>query len=50
MKFIMLINIKMPTIVGILTYITMINTTSKRIKSRKYFIFERFSLYTSQKF
>ena len=29
-KFILLINIKMPTIVGILTFISMINTTSER--------------------
>ena len=28
MKFILLINVKMPTIVGILTCISMINTTS----------------------
>ena len=28
MKFIQLINVKMPTIVGILTFISMINTTS----------------------
>ena len=28
MKFIMLINVEMPTIVGILTFISMINTTS----------------------
>ena len=27
-KFILLINLKMPTIVGILTFISMINTTS----------------------
>ena len=27
-KFILLINVKMPTIVGILTFISMINTTS----------------------
>ena len=29
-KFILLINVKMPTIVGILTFISMINTTSER--------------------
>ena len=33
MKFIMLINVKMPTIVGILTLISMINTTSESLKS-----------------
>ena len=31
MKFIMLINVKMPTIVGILKFMRMINTTSKKI-------------------
>ena len=31
MKFIMLINVKMPTNVGILTFISMINTTSERL-------------------
>ena len=30
MKFILLINDKMPTIVGILTFISMINATSER--------------------
>ena len=29
MKFILLINVKMPTIVGILTFISMINITSE---------------------
>ena len=33
--FIMLINVKMPTIVGILTFISMINTTSESLKARK---------------
>ena len=31
-KFILLINVKMPTIVGILTFISMINATSERLK------------------
>ena len=30
MTFVMLINVKMPTIVGILTFICMINVTSER--------------------
>ena len=30
MKFILLINVKMPTNVGILTFISMISTTSER--------------------
>ena len=38
MKFILLINVKMPTIVGILTIISMINTTSSRLKARNFFI------------
>ena len=32
-KFIRLINIKMPTIIGILTFISMINTTSEILKA-----------------
>ena len=36
MKFILLINVKMPTIVGILTFISMINTTSERLKARNF--------------
>ena len=39
----MLINVKMPIIVGILTFISMINATSKRLKARKITIFEYFS-------
>ena len=43
-KFILLINVKMPTLIGILTLISMINTKFKRFKGRKllncrYFIF-----------
>ena len=45
MKFIMLINVKMPTIVGILTFISMINTTSKSLKARNGFIFQHFIFY-----
>ena len=37
MKFIMFINVKMPIIVGILTYICRINTTSERFKQEKKF-------------
>ena len=37
-KFILLINVKMPTSVGILTFISMINTTSERLKARNFFI------------
>ena len=42
-KFIMLINVKMPTIVGILTFISMINTPSESLKAKKVFIFSFFS-------
>ena len=35
-KFILLINVKMPTIVGILTFISMINTTSERLNARNH--------------
>ena len=36
--FILLKNVKMPTIVGILTFISMINTTSEGLKARNLFI------------
>ena len=36
-KFILLINVKMPTIVGILTLISMINTALKRLKAKHFF-------------
>ena len=39
MKVIMLINAKMPTIIGILTFISMINTTYDSLKARKYLFF-----------
>ena len=39
MKFIMLMNVKMPTIVGIVTFISMINRTSERLKARNIFIY-----------
>ena len=48
-KFILLINVKMPTIVGILTFISMINTTSKRLKARNFFICRYFSFYEQLK-
>ena len=35
MKFIMLINVKMPTIVGILTFISMMNASSESLKAKK---------------
>ena len=45
MKFIMLINVKMPTFVVILTFVSIINTTSESLKDEKVFIFEHFSFY-----
>ena len=39
MKFILLINVKMPTTVGILTFISGINTRAERFKARTIFIF-----------
>ena len=50
MKFIMLINVKMPTIVGILTFISRINTTSESLKARKVFVFRHFKFYEQLKF
>ena len=50
MKFIMPINVKMPKIVGIITFIGMLNTTSESLKARKIFIFEHFSFYEPLKF
>ena len=37
-------NVKMSTIVGILTFISMINTTSESLKARNFFICRYFSL------
>ena len=45
-KFILLINVKMPTIVGILTFISRINT-SERFKARNFFICQYFSFMSS---
>ena len=36
-KFILLINVKMPTLVGILTFIGRINTAFERFKVRRFF-------------
>ena len=49
MKFILLINVKMPTILGILTFISKINTTSERLKARNFFICRYFSFYEQLK-
>ena len=49
-KFILLINVKMPTIVGILTFISRINATSERLKARKVFVSRYISFYEQLKF
>ena len=52
-KFILLINFKMPkivAIVGILTFISMINTTSERLKAINFVICWYFSFYEQLKF
>ena len=45
MKFIMFRNGKMPTIVGILKFIGIINTISESLKAGKVFIFQYFGFY-----
>ena len=49
-KFILLIDVKMPTIAGILTFMSMKNTTSERLKSRHFFICRYFRFYAQLKF
>ena len=48
-EFILLINVKMPTIVGILTFISMINTASESLKARKCFIFQHLVFMSSMR-
>ena len=50
MNFILPINVKIPAIVGILTFISMINTTSERLKARHFFICQYFGFYVQLKF
>ena len=45
MKFIMLINVKMPTIIDIFTFISMIHTTSESLTARNIFIIQHISSY-----
>ena len=45
MNLITLINVKMPTIVGILTFISMINTTSESLKAREVYTFQLISFH-----
>ena len=49
-KFILLINVKMPIIVGILTFISMISTTYERLKARNFYIHRYFIFYEQLKF
>ena len=50
-KFNLLINVKMSIIVCILTFISMINTTSERLKAKKnFFVCRYFSFYEQLKF
>ena len=49
-KFILLINVKMPTTVVILTIISMMNTTYEILKPRNFFICRYFNLYEQLKF
>ena len=49
-KFFLLINVKMPTTVGTLTFISMINTTSERLKAINFFVCQYFSFYEQLKF
>ena len=50
MKIILLIDGKMLTIVGILTIINMINTTSESLKAITVFVFQHFSFNEHLKF
>ena len=50
MKLIMRVNVKMPTTVGILPFISMINTASEHLKARTIFIFQHFRFYEQLKF
>ena len=50
LKFILLINVKIPTIVGILTFMRRINKTPESSIERKIFIYQHFSCYEQLKF
>ena len=49
MKFILLINVKMPTIVGILTFISRMNIPSECFEQDKLVIFQYFTFYEQSK-
>ena len=44
-EFILLINVKMTSVVGILKFISLINTTSERGKARNFYMCQYFSVY-----
>ena len=48
-KCILLINVKMPTIVGVLTLISMIHTTTERLEAKQFFVCRYFSVYEQLK-
>ena len=48
-KFILLLDVKMPTIVGILIFISMIDTTYERLKAKSFITFRKFSFYEQLK-
>ena len=50
MESILLINVKMPTIVGILTFISRVNIISEGFQVRKIFSFQNFSFHELIKF
>ena len=50
MKFILLINVKMPTIVRILIFISRINTSYESLKARNTCLFQRFTFSEQLKF
>ena len=49
-EIILLINVKMPTIVGILTFMSSITPTSKNFEARKIVVYHHFHLKSSQIF
>ena len=50
MIFILLINVEMSKIVGILTFISRVNTPSESLKARNTIFFHRFSFYEQLKY
>ena len=48
MNFVLLINVKMLTIVGILTFISSINTISEKLNARKDLYFSAFVFFCEQ--